>query len=77
MKRCSNCFQDKPTGEFYPNRTGRKGNEFQSYCKDCKRETFRGWKKRKREAPPGEQIKRAELSKFFIDKFCKQTNKGK
>lgn len=43
MKKCSNCFKEKPLNEFYLKRpTG-----FQSRCKACNNEVCKGYRKRK------------------------------
>lgn len=77
MKRCSNCFFIKSDSEFYPNRTAKHpSNRLQSYCKQCKRETFRGWKKRKRELPPDEITKRNLIAEYGLLLFNKY-HKGK
>jgi hypothetical protein len=43
MRRCSNCFQEKPDTEFY-----RKLNGLQSRCKGCNAAVVRGYSRRRR-----------------------------
>jgi hypothetical protein len=70
MKRCSNCFFIKSDSEFYPNRTAKHpSNRLQSYCKICKRETFRGWKSRRRDA---ERIVRLKSAEKYANNFLKR-----
>lgn len=69
MKRCSNCFVQKPFSEFYPNRTARHpSNRLQSYCKQCKRETLNGWRHRKKEK---ERHARAAVAADYVKKYLK------
>lgn len=41
MKICSKCNREKPTGEFYRDRTKEGGRS--SYCKDCKHIVWNEW----------------------------------
>lgn len=41
-KRCTNCFKEKPTAQFY-----RKLNRWQSRCKDCNAEVCRAYRQQK------------------------------
>jgi hypothetical protein len=45
MKRCPNCFQEKPESEFFPRRVGAKVR-LQSRCRACNVEVVAGWRKR-------------------------------
>lgn len=50
FKVCGNCREFKSVNNFYLNRTGKKGNEYQSRCKNCSAEVLQNWKVRKRNA---------------------------
>jgi hypothetical protein len=49
FKTCPNCRTVKDISNFYLNRTGKKGNERQSYCKPCKLLIAKGYKARRRD----------------------------
>ena len=56
LRKCSNCFKEKPISEFYVKRwpSYRDGQGFQSRCKACNAEVVRGYHKRKREREKGD-----------------------
>jgi hypothetical protein len=47
MRRCSNCFKEKPLTEFYPKLRG-----YQSRCKGCNAEVVYAYSARRKGLPP-------------------------
>lgn len=45
MKRCSKCKQEKPRTEFFANPKSRAKDGLHPYCKSCKRELTRVWRR--------------------------------
>ena len=48
MKKCSNCFQEKPLTEF---NNANKGTSKQSMCKTCYKAYFKAWRLARKAQP--------------------------
>lgn len=52
VKKCSNCFQEKPIIEYYMFNKAKDGR--QSMCIPCYKEYFKTWRANKKESPATE-----------------------